>query len=278
MTRTRLLLPAVGFVAAGLLVHPARAQSEDDIEKREKAALAACDSRKVEQGIEALGRLWADTENATYIYNQGRCYQKNGMAADAINRFQEFLRVAKDHPVEHPELIGRAEAFVKELENELASHPAPPPPPTSPIAGQPSPSSAPPVEVVAPPAATSAAPPQAAARDWRRLLGYGTAALGGATMVTGSIVAVVSAHHANDARDRYTSAQTGDVYDRARSDFQSARTHNRVGWVLAGAGTALVAAGVAVIVTAPPREERSAMRLSPWATANAGGVGATGTW
>ena len=32
------------------------------------------------KGIDLLARLWADTLEPTYVYDQGRCYQKGGHA------------------------------------------------------------------------------------------------------------------------------------------------------------------------------------------------------
>jgi hypothetical protein len=105
-------------VAVGTLVVPnvrAQGQSKDqsNVEARERDALAACDSGQVQKGIDLLARLWADTLEPTYVYDQGRCYQKASMPKEALARFQEFVRVAKDSK---DEPVAQAEQFIKELQ------------------------------------------------------------------------------------------------------------------------------------------------------------------
>jgi hypothetical protein len=65
--------------------------------------------------IKILGELYAETLDPTLIYNQGRCYQQNRRPEDAIARFQEYLRKAKELPeAERAEVEG----FIRELEAE----------------------------------------------------------------------------------------------------------------------------------------------------------------
>lgn len=114
----------------------ARAAPPVDVEKRERDALAACDGQDVKTGIALLGRLYADTLDPTYIYNQARCYQKNEHNREAVGRFREFLRVTKEPT---GELAQRARAAIAELELLLtAPTPAPAPPPPPPVAPTPS--------------------------------------------------------------------------------------------------------------------------------------------
>jgi hypothetical protein len=115
---THRLCIAAALLAAVLAAPAVRAQAQaTDVEAREREALAACDSNQVQKGIDLLARLWADTMEPTYVYDQGRCYQKASMPKEAHARFQEFLRVVKDP---HDELAVRAQQYVKELDAELA--------------------------------------------------------------------------------------------------------------------------------------------------------------
>jgi hypothetical protein len=86
--RRRLLLPA----ALAIAVLPAIARAQQD--PRETEAKKACLANRPDRGIELLAELYAETNDATYIYNQGRCYQQNGRSADAVIRFREYLRKA----------------------------------------------------------------------------------------------------------------------------------------------------------------------------------------
>jgi hypothetical protein len=90
-------------------------QPVDD--KRPNDALAACASGNVDKGIAILGELYAETRNPSYVFNQGRCYQKNGQLEPARHRFAEYLRIGTNEP---PEDIQRAQGFVKEIDDTLA--------------------------------------------------------------------------------------------------------------------------------------------------------------
>lgn len=71
----------------------ARAASEDS---KERAARKACLSGNVQKGVELLSDLFVTTENPVFIYNQGRCFEQNGRYEEAVNRFREYLRKAKN--------------------------------------------------------------------------------------------------------------------------------------------------------------------------------------
>src|SRR5436190_22849262 len=82
-------------------------------EQRESEARKACAAGRVEAGIELLAELLTEYGHPNYIYNQGRCYQQNGKSEQAISRFKEYLRAARDISAEDRE---RVERFIKELE------------------------------------------------------------------------------------------------------------------------------------------------------------------
>src|SRR5688572_12505840 len=117
----------VAVVATGARVEGAPKTRE----QRETEARKACAAGRVEAGIELLAELLTEFSHANYIYNQGRCYQQNGKAEQAISRFKEYLRAAQDISTEER---ARVERFIKELEAEVqaaALLAAPPPPPTA---------------------------------------------------------------------------------------------------------------------------------------------------
>jgi hypothetical protein len=80
-------------------------------------ALTACASGEVAKGIDILARLYAETRNPSFVFNQARCYQQNGQLEKSRERFREYLRVGKNEP---PADIQRAEGFIKELDRELS--------------------------------------------------------------------------------------------------------------------------------------------------------------
>ena len=55
-------------------------------EGRELQAKEACLGGHPDKGIELLAQLYAETNDPTYIYNQGRCFEQNGRPADAVTR------------------------------------------------------------------------------------------------------------------------------------------------------------------------------------------------
>ena len=95
---------------------PARAQDRDQRElEAELAAKKACLGGHPDKGIELLADLYTDTNDPTYIYNQGRCFEQNGRAGEAITRFREYLRKATAlSPDEHAQL----QKHIDELEAE----------------------------------------------------------------------------------------------------------------------------------------------------------------
>ena len=78
------------------------------------------------KGIGILGELYAETRIPSFVFNQGRCYQKNGQLEPARHRFAEYLRIGTSEP---PDDVRRAQAFVKEIDDTIAhqraSDPAP---------------------------------------------------------------------------------------------------------------------------------------------------------
>ena len=127
MPRKRLSIAL--FILSLALCRIARAQDQpqppaDD--KRPTTALAACASGDVTRGVAILGELYAETRNPSFVFNQGRCYQKNGQLEQARFRFDEYLRIGTSEP---PEDIQRAQGLIKEIDEALArqraSAPAP---------------------------------------------------------------------------------------------------------------------------------------------------------
>jgi tetratricopeptide (TPR) repeat protein len=67
-------------------------------ESKERAAKKACLTGDPVKGVELLTDLFIDTNDPTYIFNQGRCYEQSNRYEEAIGRFREYLRKAKSAP------------------------------------------------------------------------------------------------------------------------------------------------------------------------------------
>jgi hypothetical protein len=91
LPRLRVILTAV----LALQALPAIAQEQDP---REIQAQKDCLTGKVDSGVALLAEMYAVTGNPNFIYNQARCFEQATRPEDAISRFREYLRVAKDLP------------------------------------------------------------------------------------------------------------------------------------------------------------------------------------
>lgn len=76
---------------------PAFGQEQDP---RDVQAQKDCVAGKTDSGVALLAELYATTGNPNFLYNQARCYQHVARAGEAIERFREYLRVAKDIPAD----------------------------------------------------------------------------------------------------------------------------------------------------------------------------------
>ena len=94
------------FLVAGVLLlasHGALAAGGQEAQVR--AAKKACLLGDTKKGSEILADLYVDTNDATFIYNQGRCFEQNGQKEQAIPRFEEYLRKEKNLSSEDAEAV-----------------------------------------------------------------------------------------------------------------------------------------------------------------------------
>jgi hypothetical protein len=88
----------------------------DSREDKERAAKKACLSGDYVKGVSLLTDLYVDTNDATYIFNQGRCYEQGNRCEEAIVSFREYLRKTRDAGRVSD---GRAEQHIAECEELL---------------------------------------------------------------------------------------------------------------------------------------------------------------
>ena len=184
--RTILLFCLVALVPLG----QAHARSKPEVpEKKPKAeaqenlAKKACATGDFRKGVEILADLYVRTDDTTYIYNQGRCYEQNHQWVSAIDRFREYLRKAKDLSAGLKAEVEKHIADCKLFMEEEASRAAPPPPPPQPNAPVPPPGPQPTVQIVAPPPTPAPAPVESSGSTMRTT-GIIVGGVGVATLAT----------------------------------------------------------------------------------------------
>jgi hypothetical protein len=235
---------------------PALGQTGDP---RPREAKAACAAGEIQKGIRLLADLFADTEDWNWVYNQGRCYQQNGWADEAIERFNEYLRRAKDlTPAERAEV----EKFIAELEprrqRREADSPALTPPPVATAPG--------------PEVQTSLVP---APDPTDRRLTIGAIALGGAGVVglIGGLIFGARVRNIQDEVEGWNGGGEGAVpYADYRDKENSAHRNNIGQWVSYSVGAlALAGGGACLYLKLRRRQAEPAVALVPTLLPGGGG-------
>jgi hypothetical protein len=87
------------FLLAAGMGTTTRAWGGDFTEAHQRLATEArkaCLAGDYTKGVAILADLFVETRHPLMIFNQGRCFEQNGHYEEAISRFEEYLRVAKD--------------------------------------------------------------------------------------------------------------------------------------------------------------------------------------
>lgn len=118
-------------LAGAVLLLAAPSALGANVESKERAAKKACLVGDVDKGAEILADLYVDTNDATYIYNSGRCFEQNGKNDQAVLRFKEYLRKAKNlSPAESDAVLKK----IDELQGAAGKHEAETAPVPAPVA------------------------------------------------------------------------------------------------------------------------------------------------
>jgi hypothetical protein len=233
----------------------ARAGRADTLDAKERRARTACLAGDPTLGVRLLSELFVATEDATFIYNQGRCFEQNRRYEDAIARFQEFLRAgkkltntvraqARKHIDDCKELLA-AEKSEKSQATQAAAM-VPPMPPSGPTTS---------TVVAAPATPPVQTDPQERGSAGRvlRTTGIVTASAGGAALAAAIIFNLKVNGLARDLKGT----------DGYSADKESDRTHfQTLGWVGYSVGTACVATG-AILYGLGLSSERGRVALMP---------------
>jgi hypothetical protein len=76
------------------MVVSAGARAADSRDAREREARKACFTGNVDRGVEILVDLYGETGHPNYIYNQARCFERNGKYDQAVLSYDDYLRKA----------------------------------------------------------------------------------------------------------------------------------------------------------------------------------------
>jgi outer membrane biosynthesis protein TonB len=249
---------------------------------REIQARRDCLTGKVEAGVALLAEMFIETKQPTLIYNQGRCYEQNGRAEEAINRFREYLRVAKNLTAKEKE---EAEKHIADCRGILAEQKSTAAAPSLPVApSPPSPAAPPPVQTALPPpspppapapVATPAAaptpepsalvaaaptPPPARPSDGNnlRLAGIIVGSTSIVALVTGGIFSTKVFLSKRKAEDN---AKAG-FYDSSLNS--RGKTYETMQWIAYGTGAGLLATGAVIYaIGAQTKSQTTTVSLVP---------------
>ena len=217
----------------------AHAWSADNVRAQAKAAKKACAAGDYRKGVEILAGLYVDTDDATFIYNQGRCYEQNHQWESAVDRFREYLLKTKNASIADKTDVEKhmadCESLLEKRDSNTSPVPAlpapavvslPPPSPPLPEAEK--------VEFVQPPS-------EAHLGSGLRLTGLALASVGVATLATGLVLNL----KANSLAD-----QANNTHDPSTlSSHSSYRTGSIICY---GAGAGAVLAGGALYLLGRP--------------------------
>ncbi len=199
--RTVILLPACLLSLAWLPQAQAKSSPKNNSpEARSKAAKIACAAGDFRKGVEVLAELYVDTNDTTFIYNQGRCYEQNHQWISAIDRFREYLRktprISAEDAADTEKHIADCRAFRAEEERQTA---APPPVVTSATPPPLLPPSQP--TVVSPPVAAAPAPLQDGGGLALPTIGIVVGSIGLAGIATGVVLNLKANQAANSGSE-----------------------------------------------------------------------------
>jgi tetratricopeptide (TPR) repeat protein len=208
---------------------------------RESAARTACLDGNYSEGVAILSKLFVETKDPTYIFNQGRCFEQNRRYEDAISRFQEYLRAGRKTLEANDK--AEAEQHMSDCREMLAQERGTSPPPSTPqpVVATPTPYVAPepvqPTPEPQPMIAQSAAKP-ASTGAGLRIGGIAVASFGAVAAGVGLAFNLM----ANSTVDDMYKTPDGYTKESNRKNYET------VAWVGYGVGAACVVTGTVLYV------------------------------
>ena len=256
----------------------------------EREARKACFTGNVDRGVEILVDLYGETGHPNYIYNQARCFERNGKYDQALLSYEDYLRKATD--LGGPDRA-QVEKSIADLRGKVASAPtaeageAGAPPLLSPAldaSGTGPSTKAVGVAALSPPGRSDEA---AGDRDWpwQRKAGVVSLVVAGGSLAVGIAGTVLRHGRGGDFNDVCTIVDgepmprfTGTGPD-CRGQYDGVKSAERMMWIgYVGAGV-FTAVGVTVLLLSAPQRQSGtwASRCAP-TLATTGTTGAACAW
>ncbi len=247
----------VAIVFSLLASGPASAASR---QARENVARQECLDGNYIEGVSILSKLFVETKDVTYIFNQGRCFEQNRRYEDAIARFQEFLlagrqKLGANERSDADQHIVYCRRMLAEEQPSVATAPAPQTPMGSPpvalAAPEPAPAAA---RAPEPPLVQQPAPQpmQSSGGAGLRTGGIVVATFGVAALGAGILLNVKANSTVNDMYSTY------DGY----SKESERKTYEALAWVGYGLGAACVVTGAVLYAVGLKARSGPASRLA----------------
>jgi tetratricopeptide (TPR) repeat protein len=239
----------------------AQAAEADGLDAKKRAAKKACLTGDHAKGVALLAEIYVDTNNPIYLFNQGRCYQQNGMYEDAVLRFREYQRKNADaggaydpeaerQIVECLSLLEVQKAQAAKARDDAAAASAAqvagqPPPVAGTQAGQPPAGGA----TVGATSGGTAVPPADTSWPVQKKLGYAAAGLG----VLGLGISLTSYLMGKSYLDKSSRLGCSDLQcdGEAKDEYDRAQTAIAVSNVAGISGGVLLVGGLVLILTSP---------------------------
>lgn len=227
-----------------------QAAHAQDRQGQEREAKKACIAGDYAKGVAILSELYADTNDPTYIFNGGRCFQQNGRYEEAILRFREYLRKAK-HASE--EAKREAQSYITDCQALMAGKEggataAVEPGPPLKASGEETPTIAPQPEIIVQQVPSATSPGKGL-----RIAGITALAVGGAALATAVVLNLKANSMASDL-------ESTTHYQRSKESTRV--TTKTLGWVGYGVGTACVASGAILYLIGRSRGQRATSGLA----------------
>jgi tetratricopeptide (TPR) repeat protein len=220
---------------------------------KEKAAKKACATGDFVKGVDILADLFVDTNEFSYVYNQGRCYQQANRWEQAISRFREYLRKAKD--ISESDRI-ETDRQIADCEASLGKTAQVAPPPVAATPAVPVIHPETPPQVLDPATSNVSSKPEPSPSVGSRGRGRGL-------RVTGIILAAVGVAAVGTGVGLALKAQglsTKDFSQSREDERASLKTGSLVSY---GVGAAAIATGAILYIVGWPSEQTSSVALLP---------------
>lgn len=229
-----------------------KAAKNSNRQAQENEARQACLVGDFAKGSVILSKLFVDTKDPTYIYNQGRCFEQNRQYDDAIARFREYLRVGRNKLDDGDK--AEAEQHIADCKEMLAQEHGLAPAAT---ASQP-------LVTPQPPTATTPAPPPNVQPDTiiskpeRPITTSNGAGLRIGGIVTASVgVAAAAAGVLFNVKANSIAKDMANTYDGYSKDSDR-KTYTTMAWIGYGVGAACVVTGAILYVVGLKAKSSSA--------------------